>query len=83
MTYIYIYIYKYMTHTYIYIHTYLYETHTHIYIYIYNPLRGSAHTIQGVDYLEQVLDFIQFMSGGPPVGLGTSGFYCLFVVDFI
>ena len=49
----------------------------------YYTLRGSAHTIQGVDYLERWLDFIQFMSGGPPVGLGTSGFYCLFVVDFI
>ena len=43
----------------------------------------SHDTIQGVDYLEQWLDFIQFMSGGPPVGLGTSGFYCLFVLDFI
>ena len=47
------------------------------------PLWGSSNRIWGVKPLEQWLDFIQFMSGGPPVGLGTSGFYCLFVVAFI
>ena len=50
---------------------------------IEQPLPKAANWIQGVEPLEQWLDFIQLMFGGPPVGLGTSGFYCLFVVDFI
>ena len=44
---------------------------------IYYPLWTTSRRIHGVKPPEQLLDFIEFMSGRPPVGLDPSGFYCL------
>ena len=41
------------------------------------PVWTSSRRIHGVKPPEQWLDFVEFMSGRPPVRLDTSGFYCL------
>ena len=45
------------------------------YISIFYPLWTSSRRIHGVKPPGQWLDFIEFMSGRPPVGLELSGFY--------
>ena len=42
-----------------------------------DPLCLSSRRIHRVKPPQQRLDFIEFMSGRPPVRLDTSGFYCL------
>ena len=42
-----------------------------------DPLWTSSRRSHGVKPPEQLLDFIEFTSGRPPVGLDSSGFYCL------